>query len=397
MRQVCVIGLGYIGLPTACVIASNGYQVLGVDINPDVVQIVNTCTTTFKEPGLNEYLLRAVHSHALRATLEPEPVDVFIITVPTPILEDKSPDMSFVRAAVHSIAPHVHAGGLVVLESSSPVGTTEKIRQWLVEDRGRADDLFIAYSPERIIPGNMLQELLYNDRIVGGLTPHATRLAAEFYRNFVKGRVYETDSRMAELTKLAENSYRDVNIAFANELSLIAEKNGVDPWQLIRFTNCHPRVNILQPGAGVGGHCIAIDPWFLVSDNPDEAKLIKQAREVNLRKTDWVYERVSDTAARMPAPVIACLGLAYMSDTEDLRESPALEITRRLSLLTGVTVISCEPNCETIPDVTLLPLEEAVAAADIVVFLVKHREFSLIQPESLAGKYVFDICGVFSA
>lgn len=395
MKNVVFIGLGYIGLPTASQIAISGHMVTGVDINCKAVERINACQTSFKEPGLDELVREAVQSGRFRATTAPVEADIFVIAVPTPVQADTAPDMSYVRAAVQSLASCLRPSNLVILESTSPVGATEQVRQWIAEQRGTVEDLHFAYSPERIIPGNMLHELRHNDRVVGGLTPEATRLAADFYRSFVQGTVMETTARTAELTKLAENSYRDVNIAFANELSILAEKYGVDPWELIRFTNRHPRVNILQPGPGVGGHCIAIDPWFLVHDNPEEAQLIATARRVNLGKTEYVFQQILAACREKKVPVVACMGLTYKPDTEDLRESPALAIARRLSREDGVTVLCCEPNCAAIEDLTLVSAEEALDRADILVWLVRHKEFlSLAVPEHVR---VIDTCGVAHA
>lgn len=395
MKNVVFIGLGYIGLPTASQIAISGHTVTGVDINHKAVERINACQTSFKEPGLGELVREAVQSGRFRATTKPVEADIFVIAVPTPVQADTAPDMSYVRAAVQSLAPCLRPSNLVILESTSPVGATEQVRQWIAEQRGTVEDLHFAYSPERIIPGNMLHELRHNDRVVGGLTPEATCLAADFYRSFVQGTVLETTARTAELTKLAENSYRDVNIAFANELSILAEKYGVNPWELIRFTNRHPRVNILQPGPGVGGHCIAIDPWFLVHDNPEEAQLIATARRVNLGKTEHVFQQILAACREKKAPIVACMGLTYKPDTEDLRESPALAIARRLSREDGLTVLCCEPNCAAIDDLTLVSAEEALDRADILVWLVRHKEFlSLAVPERAQ---VIDTCGVAHA
>ena len=395
MKNVVFIGLGYIGLPTASLIALSGHTVTGVDINVDAVERINACRTSFKEPGLDALVREAVQSGRFRATTTPAEADIFVIAVPTPVQADTAPDMSHVRAAVQALAPCLRPGNLVVLESTSPVGSTERVREWVAAQRGNVDDLHFAYSPERIIPGNMLHELRHNDRVVGGLTPEATRKAADFYRSFVQGTVMETSSRMAELTKLAENSFRDVNIAFANELSILAEKYGVNPWELIQFTNRHPRVNILQPGPGVGGHCIAIDPWFLVHDNPGEAQLIATARKVNLGKTEHVFQQILAACREKSHPVVACMGLTYKPDTEDLRESPALDIARRLSRQAGLTVLCCEPNCAAVDGLDLVPAEDALSRADILVWLVRHKEFlSCAVP---ARVQVLDICGVTRA
>lgn len=395
MVAVCIVGLGYIGLPTAAVIAKSGKNVLGVDIEKCIVDKVNAAAMDLVEPGLNELVADVVRAGKLRAALSPAAADVFVIAVPTPIFANSSPDMTYVQQAVFSIAPFLQAGNLIILESTSPVGTTENVARWLAGARGRADDVHIAYSPERILPGNMLHELSENPRVVGGLTPEATRLAAAFYRGFVRGNVTETTARTAELTKLAENSFRDVNIAFANELSLIAVQNGVDPWELIRLANCHPRVKILQPGPGVGGHCIAVDPWFLVHTNPNEARLIKSAREVNLYKTEWTYAAILKAVAQQRHPTVACMGLAYKPDTEDLRSSPALEIARKL-YRDGIETICCEPNVDIISDINLVSSEEALHRASIVVFLVPHKQFKAVSKENLKGKVVIDTCGVLN-
>lgn len=397
MYEVCIIGLGYIGLPTAALIASHGNFVHGVDVQEAIVNAVNNCVTQLKEPGLDHIVSTAVKTGKLKAATVPVSADIFIITVPTPIRDGVMPDMSYVRQAVNDIAEHVQPGNLIILESTSVVGTTENVSKWLAAKRGKADDVFVAHSPERVIPGNMLYELVNNARVVGGLCEKSTKLAAEFYRSFVKGEVVETNARTAELAKLAENSFRDVNIAFANELSIIAEKNNVDPWELIRLTNCHPRVNVLQPGPGVGGHCIAVDPWFLVYANPEEAQLIKKAREVNLNKTEWVYAKILKAIENNPAATVACMGLTYKPDTEDIRESPALKIARRLCSLPDVKVLCSDPNCSQIPGLELVSIEKALREADVLVFLVKHKEFACLKDKISQNKLVIDTCGVLNA
>lgn len=395
-KRVCVIGLGYIGLPTASLLGTKGYEVVGVDISPDVVATINEGRIHIAEPDLDILVKSAVQSGNLTASLEPVPADVFIIAVPTPLQNDKEPDISFVEQAARMIAPVIGSGALVVLECTSPVGTTENIVAQAITEAGHqiGKDVFVAHCPERVLPGRILTELIENDRIVGGVDEASTDAAAAFFSSFVRGEVLKTNARTAELTKLVENAYRDVNIAFANELSLIAESWGINVWELIRLANRHPRVNILQPGPGVGGHCIAVDPWFIVAQNPTHARLIRVAREVNDAKPEWVIERVRAKAAKFKQPVIGCLGLAFKADVDDLRESPALHIVRRLRDDGVGEIVVCEPNLKHHPEFELKPLDAVLAVADIILLLVDHRPFRVMKAADLKEKILIDTRGV---
>jgi UDP-N-acetyl-D-mannosaminuronic acid dehydrogenase len=409
-HDICVIGLGYIGLPTASIFATRGLKVFGVDVRPDVVKIINAGGLHFHEPDLDVLVRAAVQSGNLRAGVSPEPADVFIIAVPTPFSHgpkgEKIPDLSYVEQASRGLAPHVAKGALVILESTSPVGTTEKVRDWLLDERRKlglpAEDCLFAHCPERVLPGNMLKELVANDRIAGGLTPEAGRASKELYQKFCTGEIFVSDARTAEMAKLTENSYRDVNIAFANELSLICDQLNIDVWELIRLANRHPRVKILQPGPGVGGHCIAVDPWFIVHSAPDVSPLIRTAREVNDGKPHHVVGRVKAAAVKLKQPVVACLGLAFKADIDDLRESPAMEITHELATANIGQILAVEPHVQHLPatlsrltNVKLVALEEAVRAADIVVLLVNHRPFAAMDRALLQDKVVIDTRGLW--
>lgn len=402
IERICVIGLGYIGLPTASMLATRGWSVHGVDVQTSVVETINAGRIHIVEPSLDVMVKAAVDSGRLQAHAQPAPADLFIIAVPTPFRDGHQPDISYVESATKAMVPHLQEGNLVILESTSPVGTTERIadivralRPDLIDATGVLT-VHIAHCPERVMPGRILIELVDNDRIVGGLTPEATEVAADFYRSFINGEVLTTDSRTAEMAKLTENSYRDVNIAFANELSLICHQLGIDVWELIRLANHHPRVNILNPGPGVGGHCLAVDPWFVVAAAPEQARLIRTAREINDGKVDFMVQRVVERAARLKSPVIGCLGLAYKPDIDDLRESPALEVTRRIrAALPEAEVLACEPNLAALDEFPLATLDEVVQRADILVGLVAHRAFRQLQRVHLEGKMLIDACGVF--
>lgn len=394
-KSVCVIGLGYIGLPTASFLATKGYRVLGVDISPRVVETINRAEIHIQEPDLDILVKSAVQSGRLTAASEPGPADVFIIAVPTPIRADKSPDLDAVEAAVAAIAPLVRPGNLVLLESTSPVGTTEDVVAGGLERRDvDLSGVHVAHCPERVLPGRILIELVQNDRVVGGINPASTAAAAAFYREFVSGEVLETTAATAEMTKLTENTFRDVNIALANELSMVCDQFGVDVFELIRLANRHPRVSVLQPGPGVGGHCIAVDPWFIVASAPRAARLIRTAREVNDTKPEWVLGKVRQKAERFKRPTIACLGLAFKADVDDLRESPALAIVRRLAAEDLGELLVCEPNLKSSAEFTLVDPERAVARADIVLLLVDHRQFRTLKPAALQEKIVIDTRGV---
>jgi UDP-N-acetyl-D-mannosaminuronic acid dehydrogenase len=396
-QTVCVVGLGYIGLPTASFLATKGCKVIGVDVSGEVVDTINRAEVHIQEPELDVLVRSAVHSGNLSAQTEPAAADVFFITVPTPVRADHQPDLTYVEAASKAIAPFVQPGDLVILESTCPIGTTEELVAETLRQEGVDVDggVLVAHCPERVLPGRILTELVQNDRIVGGINEESTKAAAAFYRQFVSGEVFETTARLAEMTKLTENTFRDVNIALANELSIICDRHGIDVWELIKLANRHPRVSILQPGPGVGGHCIAVDPWFVVASAPEQARLIRTAREVNDAKPGWVIDKIKAKADRFKEPTIACLGLAFKADVDDLRQSPALEIVRRLQEDKVGRIVVCEPNIKRHPDLPLAPLAEAIAEADIVVLLVDHRAFKTLGPAQLQDKIVIDTRGVF--
>jgi UDP-N-acetyl-D-mannosaminuronic acid dehydrogenase len=410
LQKIVVMGLGYIGLPTASILATKGHQVVGVDVSEDVVSTTNSGKIHIIEPDLDILVRSAVNSGNLKATLIPEEADTFILAVPTPFKEadhnPKTPDLSFVESATKAIAPYLKPGNLVILESTSPVGTSEHIRDILRENRpelfnldprnSTIEPVFIAHCPERVLPGHIIRELVDNDRIIGGIDRGSAEKAQVLYKTFCNGNVYLTDAKTAELAKLVENSFRDVNIAFANELSIICDRLGINVWELIQLANKHPRVNILNPGPGVGGHCIAVDPWFIVSAAPEEAKLIRTARNVNDHKPQWVLDKVRAKAERFKSPVIGCLGLAFKANIDDLRESPALEITKEL-IASGIgRVMACEPNVNGgFREFPLHTLDEVLREADILLVLVDHEEFKEIDRESLKEKVVLDTRGVW--
>lgn len=414
-----MIGLGYIGLPTATLFASKQYPVLGVDVVPEVVEIINQGKIHIVEPELDILVHAAVTEGYLKAAVAPEPADVFLIAVPTPFKGNYQPDLSYIESAVKALAPVLQAGNLVVLESTSPVGATEQLEGWLIEARpdlsfptlaGNKADVHIAYCPERVLPGKVVHELVENDRIIGGLSDKSTELAIELYKIFVDGNCISTNARTAEMCKLTENSFRDVNIAFANELSMICEKLDINVWELIALANRHPRVNILQPGAGVGGHCIAVDPWFIVAKNPDEARLIKIAREVNDSKPHWVLEQVKQSLGQLHQQkpdksrgqlTIACLGLAFKPDIDDLRESPAVAICEAIIEL-GAQVNIVEPNIDKLPkkllkeNANLISLNDALVSADIICILVKHTDFESIKNNINGSQIIIDAVGLLN-
>ena len=400
MSTCCVVGLGYIGLPTAAVLANAGHRVIGVDVNAQVVATVNEGRIHIVEPDLDQAVAAAVASGSLSAQLTPATADVFLIAVPTPFRSGADgipqPNIDYVLAAARVIAPVLRPGNLVLLESTSPVGTTEQVAEVIAEASGlNREQLHIAYCPERVLPGRILQELISNDRVIGGLTPAAAAAGKAFYACFCQGELLATTARTAELVKLTENSFRDVNIAFANELSLVCDHLDINVRELIRLANHHPRVNVLQPGCGVGGHCIAVDPWFIAAAAPHCTPLIQAARRVNDGKSRWVIEQVQARAAALEDQLgrparIGGLGLAFKPDVDDLRESPALHITTEL-LVAGLNVLACEPNLDDHPTIKLHSIEQVLASADLLVFLVAHSPFKGLD---LAGRLVFDLCGV---
>jgi len=397
------MGLGYIGLPTASMLATKGHDVIGVDIREDVVRTINSGNIHIVEPDLDILVRSAVNSGNLKAALVPSAADIFILAVPTPFMKvdgehDRTPDISYVESATRAIAPYLASGNLVVLESTSPVGTTERIRCILADMRpDLIDSLFIAHCPERVLPGHIIRELVDNDRIIGGIDLQSSERAMALYRSFCTGDIFLTDAKTAEMAKLTENSFRDVNIAFANELSMICHKLDIDVWELIELANKHPRVNILRPGPGVGGHCIAVDPWFIVAAARNESRLIRTAREVNDAKPEWVMSRVEEAAAGFVDPVIGCLGLAFKADVDDMRESPALEVVHGLMQRNVGTVIACEPNINGHrPSVPLCELDDLLEKSQIIVILVDHREFKALDRSRLKGKVVIDTRGLLS-
>lgn len=411
-EKVAVVGLGYIGLPTAAIMASHGIEILGVDVNPRAVEAINHGRAHFVEPALDAVLQAVVASGKLRASLVAAPAEVFLIAVPTPILPNHQPDLAYIESAVNSIAPHLQPGNLIVLESTSPVGTTEWMARLFANKRpdlkfpqtaGEKADILIAHCPERVLPGRVIRELVENDRIIGGLSKASGKAAKALYQIFVRGECILSDSRTAELVKLTENAFRDVNIAFANELSLICDQVGTNVWEVIKLANRHPRVNILKPGPGVGGHCIAVDPWFIVSSAPDQAKLIRTAREVNDSKPHHVVSAIMRRAERFKDAVIACLGLSFKADIDDLRESPAVEIVAELAKGGVGRLLVVEPHVDELPkqlqnnvkSVELVELDVAIEAADIVVLLVDHRFFTDVEPEQLREKIVIDTRGIW--
>lgn len=419
IKTICLFGLGYIGLPTATVIARQGINVIGVDICEHAVNSINAGKLHIIEPELGEVLKEVVQKGHLRATMVPEPADAFLVAVPTPFKEGHKPDLSYIQSVAKSLAPVLKKGNLVILESTSPVGTTERMADWLAEARpdltfpqhaGDNANVQIAYCPERVLPGKVLQELVNNDRVIGGLSVKASEMATEVYRIFVKGTLSVTNARTAEMCKLTENSFRDVNIAFANELSMICDKLDINVWELISFANRHPRVNILQPGCGVGGHCIAVDPWFIVDTTPQEARLIRTAREVNNAKPEWVLRKIrkaiDNSLAHSPQTSVediqvACLGLTFKPDIDDLRESPAIAITQDIAAL-GCKVMVVDQNIHSLPEslrqpnICFCPLDEALSEADVVCVMVRHSSFITAKDRISDHKQVIDAAGILA-
>ena len=416
-KRISVVGLGYIGLPTAAMFASHKLEVVGVDVNPQTVDTINQGKVHIVEPDLDMLVHAAVKQGYLRASLQAEPAQAFLITVPTPFKGDYEPDLSYVHSAAKMIAPVLQKGNLVVLESTSPVGATEQLARWLSDlrtdltfpQKEEADgDINIAYCPERVLPGRVVRELVENDRVIGGITSHCSERSVQLYRSFVKGECIVTNARTAEMVKLTENASRDVSIAFANELSLICDRLNINVWELIELANRHPRVNILNPGPGVGGHCIAVDPWFIVSSAPEESRLIHTARVINDAKPSWVINKVRDEVANFVLTnpghsaaevTIACLGLAFKADIDDLRESPALIIVNELADTLPCKFSVVEPYINALPSslaekAQLVSLSEALSTANIVIVLVDHAQFKKVEPVKFAGKRVIDTRGL---
>ncbi len=412
-KKVSVIGLGYIGLPTAAVIASRGIKVVGVEINQKAVDTINAGNIHIVEPDLDIVVKSVVSTGNLRATTQVEPAEAFMIAVPTPFKhgedDSHSPDLSYIESAAKAIAPVLEKGNLVILESTSPVGATEKLAGWLKEARpdltfpqdvGEQADINVAHCPERVLPGYVLQELVSNDRVIGGISPACSAKAVALYQTFVRGECIITNARTAEMAKLTENSFRDVNIAFANELSTICDQLHINVWELIKLANRHPRVNILNPGPGVGGHCIAVDPWFIVDSCPEQAKLIKQARLVNDNKPFYVIDQIKEAADQFKKPVIACLGLAFKADIDDLRESPAVQIVEHLANDNIGELLAVEPNISELPEsmtskgVEFASLTQALERANVIVVLVDHKEFKSADKAAFAKKVVIDTRGI---
>lgn len=413
IRTVSVVGLGYIGLPTAAVLASSGVSVIGVDVNETTVDIINRGDIHIVEPDLDRVVHDVVHSGLLRATTVAEAADAFMVAVPTPFTDDRQADLSYIEAAARSIAPVLQPGNLVVLESTSPVGATEKLAAWLAEQRpdltfpqtaGEAAEILVAHCPERVLPGHVLRELVENDRVIGGMSEASSKAATELYRVFVKGNCLITNARTAEMAKLTENSFRDVNIAFSNELSIICDELDINVWELIQLANRHPRVNILNPGPGVGGHCIAVDPWFIVSSAPESARLIRTAREVNDYKPAYVVKQTCNAALEFRKPVVACLGLSYKADIDDLRESPAVDVVTELAERNMGELLVVEPHISALPtamndceQVSLVSLEEALDRANILLILVDHQDFKQMDARHYERLVVIDTRGLTCA
>ena len=397
--KACFMGLGYIGLPTAIIAAKHGVDIVGVDINPQVVEMTNAGKLHIIEPGMEEMLQEVVKNGKLRASTTPETSDAYFMVVPTPFKGDHEPDISYVESATRMVIPYLKEGDLYVIESTSPVGTTDKMAELIFSERPELKDkIFIAYCPERVLPGNVIYELVHNDRVIGGRNEASTKKAQAFYGQFVQGTLHPTNCKTAEMCKLTENSCRDSQIAFANELSIICDKAGINVWELINLANKHPRVNILQPGCGVGGHCIAVDPYFISSEFPKEARMISMAREVNNYKADWCAEKVQNAMLRFELdnnrkPVVAMMGLAFKPNIDDLRESPAKYIvTKVMQSCNNASILVVEPNIQEHKVFKLTNYKEAYEKADIVVFLTGHTPFKEL--EWRADKVILDFCGI---
>ncbi|OPX84747.1 MAG: UDP-N-acetyl-D-glucosamine 6-dehydrogenase [Pelotomaculum sp. PtaB.Bin104] len=417
MEKVCILGLGCIGLPMASLLAVKGFKVQGVDVNFNIVETINQGYSHINEPELNDLVRSAIKSGNFFASINPSPADIFIIAVPSLITKNHLPDITHVKAATYATAPHLTPGNLVILESTIPVGTTEKIAGWINELRPdlvipslvssvpqirNKVQIFLAHCPERVLPGRILQELVANDRIIGGIDEPSALKAQEFYEKFVCGGISLTDTRTAELIKLVENSFRDVNIAFANELSLICNKLGINVWEVVELANRHPRVDILQPGPGVGGHCITKDPWYIVDSATDESRLIYTARLINDHMPGYIVNRIQEMAAHLEQPVITCLGLSYKADCVELRESPAIKIVQDLSKSTARQILVVEPHVKALPDelakydnIKLVDLTTGMKQADLVVLLVNHHAFTNLDTEMYGKKAVLDTRGIW--
>ncbi len=398
--KACFMGLGYIGLPTAIIAAKSGIDVIGVDINPTVVEMTNQGHLHIVEPGMEKLLQEVLAEGKLHAYVKPETSNVYLIVVPTPFKGNHEPDISYVDNATRMVIPLLKKGDLFVIESTSPVGTTEKMAQVIFSERPELKgNISIAYCPERVLPGNVIYELVHNDRVIGGIDETSTAKAAEFYSHFVKGTLHKTNSKTAEMCKLTENSSRDSQIAFANELSIICDKAGINVWELIRLANKHPRVNILQPGCGVGGHCIAVDPYFISSEFPAESKMIATAREVNNYKAFWCAEKIQNAMLAFELnhhrkPKVAMMGLAFKPDIDDLRESPSkFIVTRVMQSNNNADILIVEPNIKSHNIFKLTPYQEAYESADIIVFLTAHKQFKTLEERS--DKVILDFCGIF--
>ena len=398
--KACFMGLGYIGLPTAIIAAKHGVEVVGVDINPQVVEMTNQGHLHIVEPGMEEMLQEVVASGALKASTKPEVCDAYFMVVPTPFKGNHEPDISYVEAATRAVLPYLKAGDLYVIESTSPVGTTDKMKDLIFSERPElADKIYIAYCPERVLPGNVIYELVHNDRVIGGMNEASTDKAIAFYSQFVQGTLHRTNCKTAEMCKLTENSSRDVQIAFANELSLICDKAGINVWELINLANKHPRVNILQPGCGVGGHCIAVDPYFITADFPVESQLIAKAREINNYKAFWCAEKVQNEMLKFELknhrkPCVAMMGLAFKPNIDDLRESPAKYITTKvMQSCNNANILVVEPNVKEHNVFKLTDYREAYDKADIVVMLVAHEPFKSLPYTT--DKVILDFCGIY--
>lgn len=398
--KACFMGLGYIGLPTAIISSQHGINVCGVDINPKVVEKTNRGELHIVEPGLQDLLKKAVDNKNLVASTTPFESDVYLIVVPTPFKAKHEPDISYVESATKTVIPFLKEGDLFIIESTSPVGTTEKMAELIFAERPELKGrIHIAYCPERVLPGNVIFELVNNDRVIGGIDDASADAAAEFYGKFVSGQLHKTNCRTAEMCKLVENSSRDVQIAFANELSMICEKAGINVWELISLANKHPRVNILQPGCGVGGHCIAVDPYFISSAFPNEAKIIAQARSINNYKSEWCVEKAKNAILSFELengkkPQVALMGLAFKPNIDDLRESPAMKIAKHLvAEMPDVKFNIVEPNISSHPDFDIVDFQTAFEQSDIVVYLTAHKQFFML-PQEANDKLILDFCGV---